>query len=222
MSDRTPTRDLLIPYYEHPSVRPAEWDAIIAAAPRLYGVVLNPASGPGETPDPAFAEVAARLRAADVRVLGYADTDYGRRPTADVVRDLARHRDWYGTDGVFLDQVAAGHEEFPYYQRLATAAWGAGHGTLALNHGTTPHPSYARIADVLVTFEGTWATYTRLGPQQWRGGGGVRLCHLVYGVPPDADLAERARDRGATVHCAVPGEGDHPWGTLPCALAPTG
>ncbi|MGC9544294.1 spherulation-specific family 4 protein [Streptomyces sp. UG1] len=210
--------DLLIPYYEHPSVRPAEWEAIIAAAPRLYAVVLNPASGPGYAPDPAFAEVAARLRAAEVRVLGYADTDYGRRPHTAVVHDLARHRDWYGTDGVFLDQVAAGSEEFPYYRRLATAARGAGRGTLALNHGTAPHPSYAGIADLLVTFEGTWASYTRLGPPQWRDGGGVRLCHLVYGVPAGVDLTESARARGATVHCAVPGTGDHPWGTLPHAL----
>ncbi|QOV38847.1 spherulation-specific family 4 protein [Streptomyces ferrugineus] len=211
--------DLLIPYYEHPSVRPAEWEAIIAAAPRLYGVVLNPASGPGDAPDPAFAEVAARLRAAGVRVLGYADTDYGRRPHTAVVQDIARHRDWYGADGVFLDQVAAGRAEFPYYRGLVTAAWGAGRGTLALNHGTAPHPSYARIADLLVTFEGTWASYTRLGPQPWRGGGGVRLCHLVYGVPAGVDPARAARSRGASVHCAVPGAGDHPWGTLPHALA---
>lgn len=204
--------ELLIPYYEHPSVRPAEWDAIIAAAPRLYGVVLNPASGPGEAPDPAFTEVAARLRAADVRVLGYADTDYGRRPHADVVSDLARHRDWYGTDGVFLDQVASGPEQFPYYRRLATAV----RGTLALNHGTSPHPSYARIADVLVTFEGHWTTYRRRPPQPWRGGSGVRLCHLVYGVPAGADLA----GGGADLYCAVPGVGDHPWGTLPHTLEP--
>lgn len=223
MEPMEPTSDLLIPYYEHPSVRPAEWEAIIAAGPRLHGVVLNPASGPGEAPDPAFAEVAARLRAADVGVLGYADTDYGRRPHADVVRDLARHRDWYGTNGVFLDQVAAGREEFAYYQGLARAAWRVGCGTLALNHGTAPHPSYARIADVLVTFEGTWASYTRLDPQPWRGGEGVRLCHLVYGVPADVDqgeVGELARARGASVYCAVPGTGDHPWGTLPQALAP--
>ncbi|MFJ8633596.1 spherulation-specific family 4 protein [Streptomyces sp. NPDC093568] len=212
--------DLLIPYYEHPSARPAEWDAIVAAAPRLYGVVLNPASGAGETPDPAFATVAARLRDAGVRVLGYADTGYGRRPHADVVRDIARHRAWYRADGIFLDQVAAGREEFAYYQRLATAAWGAGCGTVALNHGTAPHPSYARIADLLVTFEGPWESYLGLGPQEWRGGGGVRLCHLVYGVPPDVDLTDRARARGASVHCAVPGTGGHPWGTLPHALAP--
>lgn len=210
--------DLLIPYYEHPSVRPAEWAAIVAAASRLYGVVLNPASGPGEAPDPAFAEVAARLRKADVRVLGYVDTAYGRRPHAHVVRDLARHRDWYGADGVFLDQVAAAREEFPYYQDLASAAWRAGFATLALNHGTPPHPSYARIADLLITFEGTWTTYREQPPPQGTYGPGVRVGHLLYGVPPGADAEALARARGATVHCAVPGAGDHPWGTLPHAL----
>ncbi|MCX5334698.1 spherulation-specific family 4 protein [Streptomyces sp. NBC_00140] len=203
---------LLIPYYEHPSVRPAEWDAIIAAAPRLYGVVLNPASGPGDAPDEAFAEVAARLRAAGTRVLGYADTDYARRAPADVVRDLTRHRDWYGTDGAFLDQVTSGPEEFAYYRRLATAV----RGTLVLNHGTTPHPSYARIADVLVTFEGTWSTYRRQPPQPWRGGTDVWLCHLVYGVPDGVDPAVE----GADLYCVVPGVGDHPWGTLPHTLEP--
>ncbi|MFJ6896361.1 hypothetical protein [Streptomyces hokutonensis] len=45
---------LLVPYYDHP------------AAPAK--------------PRPAFAEVAAQLRAAEVRLLGCTDTDYGRRP----------------------------------------------------------------------------------------------------------------------------------------------
>jgi hypothetical protein len=210
---------LLVPYYEHPTVRPAEWEALIAAAPQLHGVVLNPADGPGERPDPAFAAVAERLRAADVRVLGYADTDYGRRPVADVIRELSRHRAWYGADGAFLDQVASGPAEFPYYQRLARAVRGVGCGTLVLNHGTAPHPSYARIAEVLVTFEGTWDTYRTRRLPPWRGAG-ARLCHLVYGVPAGVDLAQVARERGATLHCGVPGVGDHPWGTLPHALEP--
>ncbi|MET7484735.1 spherulation-specific family 4 protein [Streptomyces sp. NPDC005538] len=211
---------LLVPYYEHPTHRPAEWAAIVAAAPRLYGVILNPASGPGETPDPAFANTAAQLRDAGVRLLGYTDTDYGRRPYADVVQDLTHHRDWYGTDGVFLDQVAVGHDRFRHYQRLAKAAWGLGCGTLVLNHGTTPHPSYARIADVLITFEGPWTTYRELPPRPWHGAPGVRLGHLVHGVPPGVDVEAVARSRGASVHCAVPGVGDHPWGTLPHTLEP--
>ena len=39
---------LLVPYYEHPAERPDAWEALIAAAPSLYGVVLNPADGRGE------------------------------------------------------------------------------------------------------------------------------------------------------------------------------
>ncbi|MGC0332457.1 hypothetical protein RKD23_005447 [Streptomyces sp. SAI-170] len=206
---------LLVPYYEHPDVRPAEWEALLAAAPRLYGVVLNPASGPGERPDPAFAQVAARLREAGVRVLGYADTAYGDRPHADVVRDLTRHHAWYGTDGVFLDQAASAPQALPYYRRLASAAWTSGCTALVLNHGTPPDPSYARIADVLVTFEGPWETYRTLPPTPSYGSG-VRVCHLVYGVPAETGL----RVRGADLHCAVPGAGDHPWGTLPHTLEP--
>ncbi|MFF3449302.1 spherulation-specific family 4 protein [Streptomyces sp. NPDC002667] len=212
-------RSLLVPYYEHPSVRPAEWDALVAAAPRIHGVVLNPASGPGDRPDPAFAAVAGRLRAADVRVLGYVDTAYARRPPADVLRDVARHRDWFGADGTFLDQVAAAESEFAYYRRLATAVGGLGGGSLVLNHGTVPHPSYARIADVLVTFEGTWAGYRRTPPPPWTGTG-TTLCHLVHGVPAGAAVEASARERGAALSCAVPGTGDHPWGTLPHGLAP--
>jgi hypothetical protein len=218
---RTPgtSKNLLVPYYEHPAVRPAEWDALVTAAPRLYGVVLNPASGPGDRLDPAFGAVAGRLREADVRVLGYVDTDYGRRPLANVLRELTRHRDWYGTDGTFLDQVAATESGFGYYRRLATAVRGLGTGTLVLNHGTAPHPSYARVADVLVTFEGAWATYRRRPPPPWTGAGAT-LCHLVHGVPAGVDAAALARERGAALHCAVPGVGDHPWGTLPHALEP--
>ncbi|MFE1444292.1 spherulation-specific family 4 protein [Streptomyces sp. NPDC058739] len=211
---------LLVPYYEHPDVRPAEWDAIVAAAPRLHGVVLNPADGPGAHPDAAFAGAAARLKAAGVRVLGYADTDYGRRPHEEVAAELARHHAWYGADGAFLDQAASDPAALPYYRRLAAAAWSSGCTTLVLNHGTPPDPAYARTADVLVTFEGTWETY-RTTPPAPSYGPGTLVCHLVYGVPDGADVTGAVRARGADLHCAVPGTGAHPWGTLPHTLEPT-
>ncbi|MER5885230.1 spherulation-specific family 4 protein [Streptomyces sp. NPDC001941] len=198
---------LLVPYYEHPVHRPAEWEALIAAAPRLYGVVINPASGAGREPDPAFAEVAVRLREAGVPVLGYADTAYGRRSCADVTRDLRAHRAWYGVDGAFLDQVPTAPEMFAHYQVLADAARTAGARTLVLNHGAHPHPLYARLADLLVSFEGPWDVYRALRPPA-----DDHLCHLVYGAPPGA-----AVDTG--VGCAVPGTGAHPWGTLPHGVA---
>ncbi|MFJ9828537.1 spherulation-specific family 4 protein [Streptomyces sp. NPDC101160] len=200
---------LLLPFYEHPADRPDDWAAVVAAAPALYGVVLNPASGAGRAPDPAFAEVAARLRAAGVRVLGYADTDYGRRPHAEVVADLVRHRDWYGADGAFLDQVPTEPAALPHYRRLTVAARAAGATTLVLNHGAHPAPGYEEIADLLVTFEGPWDAYRALDLPV-----ADHYCHLVYAVPADAP-------RPATpVHCAVPGTGAHPWGTLPHTLEP--
>ncbi|NUK88650.1 spherulation-specific family 4 protein [Streptomyces lunaelactis] len=207
-------KTLLVPYYEHPAERPDAWDAVVAAAPRLYGVVLNPADGPGTAPDPAFAAVAERLRAAGVRVLGYADTAYARRPHSAVVHDLLRHRDWYGADGAFLDQVSAEPGALPHYRRLTVAARAAGARTLVLNHGVHPDPGYAQLAELLVTFEGPWDTYRDLVLPLWTAAHPPeRFCHLIYAAPPNARAA-------AAVHCLVPGTGAHPWGTLPHALEP--
>ncbi|MEW2418255.1 spherulation-specific family 4 protein [Streptomyces sp. NPDC046866] len=210
---------LLVPLYEHPADRPEDWELLIRAADRLHSVVLNPASGPGEAPDERFAAVARRLCDAGVPVLGYADTDYGRRPHAAVVQDLLRYRDWYGADGAFLDQASPEPALLGHYGRLAVAARAAGARTLVLNHGVHPHPGYAELADLLVTFEGPWDAYRDAVVPSWTADHPAhRFCHLVYAVPPGAPAAELARERGAAVHCAVPGTGAHPWGTLPYAL----
>ncbi|MFE5939860.1 spherulation-specific family 4 protein [Streptomyces sp. NPDC056470] len=208
MTPATPSSpSLLVPFYEHPADRPEEWDAVVAAAPSLYGVVLNPASGAGTAPDPGFAAVAARLHAAGVRVLGYTDTAYGRRPHGEVVAELLRHRDWYGADGAFLDQVPTAPKALAHVRRISVAARAAGARTLVLNHGAHPDPGYAELADLLVTFEGPWDSYRGLDLPL-----ADHYCHLVYAAPRGALPTTR-------VHCAVPGTGPHPWGTLPHALA---
>ncbi|MFE5871939.1 spherulation-specific family 4 protein [Streptomyces roseifaciens] len=209
---------LLVPLYVHPDADPAAWAALEAAASRLHGVVLNVADGPGSRPDPAFGAVAERLRGAGVRLLGYVDTDYGRRPPRAVVGDIRRHRRWYGVDGVFLDQAAAEAAHLPHYRRLVMLARALGARTAVLNPGTHPDPGYARVADLLVTFEGTWDTYRRAAVPTWTADHPpARFCHLVYGVPTGhaAHVARTAGDRGAGVHCAVPGEGANPWLAAP-------
>lgn len=197
------------------SAKLADSDALRQVGPLVAAQVLAHQAQDGQL-RPIFQPPVTRP--AGVTLLGYSDTGYGRRPYEDVVRDLRRHREWYGTQGAFFDQVPSGTGESGHYERLTTAARTLGCVTLALNHGTPPHPAYAALADLLVTFEGPWAAYLRTPPQPRHYPAGVRVCHLVYGVPPDADMAGAARERGATVHCAVPGTGAHPWGTLPHGL----
>jgi hypothetical protein len=212
---------LLVPLYVHPGVDPAAWQTVIRHAERLYGVVLNVADGPGTAPDPAFTEVAARLRAARVRVLGYVDIGYGRRAVREVVRDMLRHRAWYRVDGVFLDQAPSGAALVPRCRRLTRAARRVGASRTVLNHGVYPHPGYAQIADVLVTFEGGWPSYCRAALPGWPARHRPeRFCHLVYDVPPGAHerVARLARQRGAGVHCAVSGGGANPWRSAPVCL----
>ncbi|MFI5977543.1 spherulation-specific family 4 protein [Streptomyces sp. NPDC051452] len=213
---------LLIPLYVHPAEDPGAWHRLILSAARTYAVVLNPASGPGEAPDPAFTAAARALAAAGARLLGYVDTDYGVRDRAEIVEDMRRHREWYAVEGCFLDRVTADPAGLPACRRLVRDMRRLGAGTVALNPGVHPAPGYARLADLTVTFEGHWATYvsaftrpgwtTRHPPE--------RLCHLVYGVPEAlVPLAVRtAHERCAAVCGPVSGEPPNPWAALSPAL----
>ncbi|MEV5518670.1 spherulation-specific family 4 protein [Streptomyces flaveolus] len=209
---------LLIPLYVHPAEDPGAWHRLITSADRTYGVVLNPANGPGEAPDPAFTAAAGALRAAGARLLGYVDTDYGTRPAADVVEDARRHREWYAADGCFLDRVSAARGELSAHKALVRVLRRQGATCVVLNPGVHPAPGYARLADLVVTFEGHWSTYVSAfsRPDWTRRHPPERFCHLVYGVPEAlAPLAVRtARERGAAVSGPVTGEPPNPWARL--------
>jgi hypothetical protein len=213
-----PKGSLLVPLYVHPVVDPAAWRALEGVASSLYGVVLNAADGPGARPDPVYVRTARRLRRAGVRLLGYVDTDYAGRPAHAVYRDLRRYRAWYAVDGVFLDRVASGPRQVPYYRWLARTARLCGARTVVFNPGVHPDPGYARAADLLVTFEGSWAEYERAEVPRWTAAHpAARFCHLVYGVPDGlaGRAARLAALRGAAVHCAVPGVPPNPWQSVP-------
>ncbi|MEU8652696.1 spherulation-specific family 4 protein [Streptomyces sp. NPDC048737] len=215
--------NLLIPLYVHPAEDPGAWHRLIRSAAGTYGVVLNPANGPGEGPDPAFAAAASALRAAGARLLGYVDTDYGIRDDAEIADEVRRHREWYAADGCFLDRVTATADGLSACRRLVRALRRQGAGTVVLNPGVHPAAGYARLADLTVTFEGHWSTYvSAFSRPEWtaRQAPG-RLCHLVYGVPEAlVPLAVRtAHERGAAVCGPVTGELPNPWSELSPALS---
>ncbi|MEV7420727.1 spherulation-specific family 4 protein [Streptomyces sp. NPDC089919] len=213
---------LLVPLYVHPAEDPGAWHRLIGAAARTYAVVINPADGPGMRPDPAFTSAAAALRAAGARLLGYIDTAYGERDRAEAADELRRHQQWYGVHGCFLDRVPQGPEDLGGCRRLVRALRRQGAATVVLNPGVHPAPGYLRIADLTVTFEGHWSTYTSaFARPAWTSRHPAdRFCHLVYGVPePLVPLAvHTAATRGAAVSGPVTTGLPNPWRTLTPAL----
>lgn len=203
-----------VPAYFHPAA--LDWAAL--ADPRLGAVVLNVDSGAGTVRDRAFAAVARRTSAAGVRLAGYVDTAYGRRPPGEVAAEVMRYRLWYGIRTAFLDQVSAVPGDVPRYRRIVAAARGRGAEYVVLNHGTYPDAGYARLADLLVTFEGPWSAYQHVRAPAWAARlPADRFCHLVYAAP-QAVLARalaRAGRRNAGVVYVTDRAGANPWSGLP-------
>lgn len=218
---RSAALSLGIPAYFHPATSRDAWAVLASLGSRPSFVVVNVYNGPGGAPDPDYLPAVAALQAAGVRTIGYVDTDYGRRDPAVITDEVARYARWYGITGVFMDQVSASLADLDHYAGCVLAARTAGAQLVVLNPGTEPHPGYVDLADVTVTFEGSWAMYqaatqsgwvTQFPPQ--------RFCHLVHTVPVDEIPAgvRLAQRRHVETVFLTDGNGDHPWDRLPASL----
>ena len=65
-------------------------------------IVFNPASGPGTSTMPGYADAIARAQAAGIVMLGYVATSYGARPEAEVTADINNYYDLYNPDGIYF------------------------------------------------------------------------------------------------------------------------
>lgn len=186
-----------------------------SAPPRL--VIMNPHNGPGAEPYPAFRAALPAARRAGVQVLGYVHTRYGTRPAAEVVADVQRYRDWYGVDGIFLDEAASDAGHVGYYAELAGQARTAGVRFIVVNPGVVPARGYFDVADVVVTYEGPYAGYddATARPPAWLDRlPAAATAHLIYGATRDQALQAVAAGRAGHVY-ATSGELPNPWATLP-------
>lgn len=215
---------LVVPAYFHPAVRPRQWQWLACHAPRIRLVILNVASGPGTSPQRPFLAAAELLREAGIGIAGYVDTGYGRRDAGPALAEVRRYRDWYGATAVCFDQVSAAAGRLGHYARLADQARALGAGTVFFNHGTHPAPGYARHADLLGTFEGTWQAYQRLAVPGWaRRWPAGKFCHVVHSVPvrrlPAAWRLAASRHAGAAY--ITERSGPNPYDGLPAGAGAT-
>jgi hypothetical protein len=206
-------REALIPAY----LPPRELTRLVHRARRPRMVVVNPDSGPGARCSNAYISAVRLLQAAGVRVLGYVPTGYGWRPRQAVLDDVNRYMSWYGVDGVFFDEAASEAGLVPHYRALACDARREAARLVVLNPGVPPAPGYFEPADVVVTFEGSYAAYTaalRETPAWLARQRRDRVAHLVYGAT--RAQARSARERSAAGYLyATSGALPNPWRTLP-------
>jgi spherulation-specific family 4 protein len=210
---------LVVPAYFHPAVAATEWRELAGHGRAVRAIVLNAADGPGPEPE---RELTAAAVATGRPLLGYVDTDYGRRDPAAVDADAGRWHDWYPTAGLFLDRVGTHPDLLPWYTTRLAGIRRRVPGPVVFNHGAHPHPGYAALADSLVTFEGPYAAHERLAVPPWtRDLPPDRLWHLVYDTPQTRLPAalERAAAAGAGGVYVTDRAGSNPWDRLPAYLA---
>jgi len=209
---------LVVPAYFHPALYPDDWALLARRAEQIRLVVLNLANGPGTRPDDAFLPALAKLKDAGITVVGYVDTDYGRRDIGSALLEVNRYVDWYGVTGALFDRVSAGADELGHYAKLAARTRAIGLGTVAFNHGAHPFEGYVEHADLLGTFEGPWSAYLDAGIPRWiRSLPAERFYHLVFSVPRRylGEALALARRRNAANAFVTNHGGSNPWRRLP-------
>lgn len=206
-----PARDgrvgLIVPAYFYPAgPRKADWSRLAEAARSVpMEVILNPASGPGKARDPNYTAVVGPLRMAGARVLGYVDSDYGRRPRAAVEEDLRAYRGLYEIDGYFIDQMSNRADALDYYRAIRRTIREIDPRLRVVgNPGTSTEAGYLDAADTLVAFEGTARRFAGFDPRRsmpWAAGHTPgRFAVVVHDVKTAAaarDVFSRATRAGA-------------------------
>ena len=193
---------LAVPWYVHPVADPEAWQALpgLARPDRVApvtAVVVNVSDGPGRSPDPDYLRALPTL--AGVPLLGYVDAGYGERLIGDILRDARNWRDWYGIDGVLLDQVPATFSRRGLMSVLvgqlraggATPVWG--------NPGVGVGRDLAMLMDVTCQFEDSYQEFcARTGTGSLSFSDPARAWLLVHSCP-DQEAVDRV-GRWATAH----------------------
>jgi len=137
----------------------AGWSELIHAKKENPGTkiiaIINPASGVGGGRDSHWVNVVNELQDAGIRVVGYIATSYAGRSISDIQNDIDHYYEWYGVNGIFLDEVSTGNVD--YYKTLRHYAEKP-HGIqdVVLNPGAPVPSSYADAGDIIIVHENAW------------------------------------------------------------------
>jgi glutathione peroxidase-family protein len=182
-----PCRHTFVPAYPWSA---AFWTQAINSKPAPGVMILNvTGTGAGTAAVPHFQSLVKRAEKAGITVLGYSSTEYGQRPAAQVEADARNYKAWYKVNGMFLDLTANGSNELGYYKNLASYIHTVNPGSVIwLNVGAYPARGYMSAGNVIVAFEGSYASYRSQQVPSWTSHYRARRFADVIYATPASDL----------------------------------
>lgn len=226
------SQTIAVPSYFYPDSGGAGslWDRTDGGAPTVSHAIVNPASGPGIARDPQYAAQVEKSQAAGLTILGYVPTAYAGttrsdRTVAAVEADIDKYYEWYGVDGVFLDEASTDCQyatsPTSYYNEIYQHVKArGGDQAVAINPGTQTAECYMSVSDVVMNFEGSHEKYVSsyAAPAWVEGYDPDRFWHLVYDSPDATTMKQdiaASKGRNAGQIYVTPDVLPNPWDTLP-------
>jgi hypothetical protein len=196
----------LVPAYFYPAGPGLEaWRQLAEnARTKNIEVILNPDSGPGKKPDPAYVKVASDLRKARGKILGYVPTNYAKRDIAALEQGVRAYASFYEVDGIFLDEMSGAKDFVPYYLKVRAMIKRVNAGIRIVGNPGQPwvDEGYMKAVDCLITFEGSAAKLDEYDPNRvspWmKNYPATRFAIVVHTVPSREGMKKALRKAAET------------------------
>ena len=160
IADLIPKTGVFVALYMYPGGgREVHWQTVydtkIAHPSVPIVAVFNPSSGPGTRDDNVISGWVDKLKSAGVIMIGYTHSNYGGRSLDALKADADKYRDWYGADGLFIDEFDNDAGSEGQYRDLTAYAKSIGKMKMTMgNPGTDVPRSYIGTVDVINIAEG--------------------------------------------------------------------
>lgn len=218
---------LIVPAYFYPSgLGMKAWQRLINASSKVSIVVVaNPSSGPGDLQDQEYASVIDVASDKGVKVIGYVNTEYGKRSRTDARNEMDRWMHFYPSiAGFFFDQQSVDVHDVGYYLELRDYARSKIKGKQAFivtNPGTTCDEQYfaKEVSDVTCLFASFKGFDEFNPPVLLKRYSPSRFAALPYHISNSKAmrqvLQEAVAKRIGYVYVNDTPNGGNPWGKLP-------
>ena len=220
---------ILIPLYSYPDLGQENsiWQKLIdtkKSNPNIEIVaIVNPNNGYFREKDNNFSQGIQALVEADIRVVGYVYTKYGKRDSQDVIDDIEAWSSLYkedGVSGIFFDETSTDANLLDYYSNLSSEARSRNLEYVILNPGMTTNQKYVDlgIADLIVSYENPNEELLNNPPETYNTPTKTtELSLLIYEMEDDNvdDLISFAREhKFSYIYFTEDGADGNPWDSI--------